>query len=70
MITLRQRINSKYIYTISNLFTRQQNSDIPTTTNILSNAFGGTFAFFFNAQAKAKKIQKSHQANAPRHDKQ
>ena len=31
-----------------------------------ANAFGGTFVFFFNAQTNAKKIQKSHQANAPK----
>jgi hypothetical protein len=31
-----------------------------------ANAFGGTFVFFFNAQSQAKKIQKSHQANAPK----
>lgn len=36
----------------------------------LANAFGGTFVFFFTAQTKAKKIQKSHQANAQRHYKQ
>ena len=36
---------------------------------ILANAFGGTFVFFSNAQTNAKKIQKSHQANAPRHCK-
>jgi hypothetical protein len=33
---------------------------------ILANAFGGTFVFFANAQTNAKKIQKSHQANAPK----
>jgi len=31
-----------------------------------ANAFGGTFVFFAIAQTNAKKIQKSHQANAPR----
>ena len=36
----------------------------------LANSFGGTFVFFFNAQTNTKKIQKSHQANAQRNDKQ
>jgi hypothetical protein len=31
-----------------------------------ANAFGGTFVFFATSQTNAKKIQKSHQANAPR----
>jgi hypothetical protein len=31
----------------------------------ISNAFGGTFVFFAAAQTNSKKIQKSHQANAP-----
>jgi len=31
-----------------------------------ANAFGGTFVFFCNAQTNAKKIQNSHQANAPK----
>jgi hypothetical protein len=34
-----------------------------------AKAFASTFAFFANAQTNAKKIQKSHQANAPQHDK-
>ena len=32
-----------------------------------THAFGSTFAFFANAQSH-KKMQKSYQANAPRHD--
>lgn len=31
-----------------------------------ANAFVGTFVFFGTSQTNAKKIQKSHQANAPR----
>jgi hypothetical protein len=34
----------------------------------IANAFGGTFAFLPNAQAK-QKMQKSHQANAQRQSK-
>jgi hypothetical protein len=40
-----------------------------TDIKINANEFGGKFVFFFNAQTNAKKIQKSHQANAQRHDK-
>jgi len=40
-----------------------------TDIAINANAFGGTFVFFFNAKTNAKKIQKSHQANAQRLDK-
>ena len=32
-----------------------------------THAFGSTFTFFANAQSH-KKMQKSYQANAPRHD--
>jgi hypothetical protein len=43
-------------------WTKKQNEEDLNTKS--ANAFGGTFVFFFNALSKAKKIQKSHQANA------
>lgn len=40
----------------------------------IANAFGSTFAFFYNAQPNTKKNQKSYQANTQRqtamHDRQ
>ncbi len=49
-------------------WTKKQNGHVLNTK--LAKAFGGTFVFFFNTQTNAKKIQKSHQANAPKHLKQ
>ena len=34
----------------------------------MTHAFGSTFAFLANAQSQ-QKMQKSYQANAPRHDR-
>jgi hypothetical protein len=41
-----------------------------TSSSNFSHRFWWHICFFSNAQTKAKKIQKSHQANAPRHRKQ